>query len=1218
MKRRNKVILVGIVLIILVGITYFSLRERFERYISRVITQVMRNYGVNLNFTEVVFRYFDQSITFKGVGVSGSKEGIEFEGVAEELTLKFRRVISNFKDVLRRIEVKNAWIKLSLRGEKKERKMNMWFLNNIPISCQNVRFELFTNDGEYRFELVRWKHAPKRGKWHESAYVKVLKAFYRNKVLGGASLNISAIVSPRTSVIGSVTGETDYGIVKKLDFEWVNGEGLTLDTEFHKGLCLPDLISLCSESITFEFLMLKGVLKYAMKVFEGNFKFGKLRRKNVFLSRGEGRLEFDINQKVVFLRDVVVEDKDASAYVKGKVGKKEIDISMSFLNLPFEKVLYALGIRTRVFAVYSGNVTLKGSFESYRLKGSGDFKINSFAVCRNLYPMNCGDTLLYNRVASLTVDFKITDERVLFDRVYVRLPDGSLTAYGEINYSKYLDLTIKVNNFNISHVSPISKVPMGGYLTGDVYIRGPFQDIIVYYSGDVHSYSVYMASPGNGKANVYYRYEKLYYSFSNSVLEGKGLLEFDKGMRISHVSSFRNLTAQELSTIIGLPKHVTKEVTEIEGSWSGSFFIISDKDGKPLFSATLKSESGVDYLGEKFERFYAEGFYHNGVMEYGVFGDKGGKWWGYGGYKNHKLYLYTLGSGIRTDRFSYFANELSVSMMWSGTLNNNFLTYIVVEKDSGKVVGGVLDNNYHLIKINPSRGVLFWGRKGNLNSVYGCVEKFNVRDFVSELKNVSSNLNVCGYFKIPAYEPQMLSIYPSWIKIKDVVMEGGSGGDRVLFSYRDTWINLQKRGVNFEIEFNLPVDFLSGYLNVSFSEGKVKGKLEIPLDRHLTLDKIKGAINLIGISARLPFVYIENVSGIVNIEDGMLTMNLKQEFPAIKLAGVYDFQRGSTNGYLVAEKAEIKSRILRGSGNLSIRWFGTVKSITIDGKVRITEGFIPFKFVKKSAVSAFPSFPVFLENLNVSFDKLSVKGSGVALTLAGNLVLKGNLSNIDVDGEVGIKGKVSYMGKEFEIKSGRIIWYGEDSTPFVEILASTEVEKKVLRIGEASAIYTVYLDMKGTPPDLLIELYSSPPLTRENIFSLLFTGKTIEDIYATEVKSEGASAQLSDVGIGMILGEEFKNISRVSGLDVFSIYPRYSESLNRTTTYIRVGKNIRRELWMEYSRDLNFDEQEFLLIWKPSSHIIVRGGWDNTYTRYQISSPELGNLSFDLIFSNEF
>lgn len=1217
MRRRNRVLFFGFIFIAIIVIAYFLFKERFERYISRAVVRIARNYGVNVDFTDVKLRYIDQSITLKGVEISWTRGGVEFYGIIGDLTLKFRRIISNFKNILRAVEIRNAWIKLKLKGEEGRGKSDLNFLYNFPINAENVRFELFTEEGSFRFIFKNWKHLPKSGRWHEIIDVNVAKAIYRNREIGSADLTLSVSLSPWSSATGNLRGSTDYGEVRKLNFEWLRGKVITFDGEFKEVLC-PPLFSFCEGPLSFKSITLKGVWKYKENIFEGGFRFDGLKRGRFFVTEGGGMFRMNLSEKSAFLEGIKLVYEGSDLELDGSIGKNNLNISVGISKLQFEKLLYALGVDTRVFSLYSGRIGLQGSLKPLLIKGTGKLEAEGFKVCENLYPSRCGNVIIHNRRADVDLDFEIDAEKVLLKRARVHLPRGILVARGEINFNEYLDLTVSVDGFDVSEVSPIGGVPMKGYLKGDVYIRGPFEDIVVYYSGDVESYGIFTASLGDGRTTVYYRDKQMFYSFSNPTLEGMGLIEFNEKIRVSHVSSFRDITPAELGNIVNLQESVESEVSEIGGKVSGSFFIVSDEDGEFIFSGVLNSEGRLYYLNEPVDALHAEGYYHKGLMVYGISGMKGGKWWGYGEYRNGKVFQFGVGDDIITERFSSLAEEISVDVAWLGELNDSSLIYSVKEKGGAKSIFGTLESGYHIIRINPSRGAIFWGRKGKLNNVYGCAEKLNVQDFYTGLKFLSSNLNICGYFEVPGNKPPLFSIFPSWFKIKDVLLEGGNGSDKALFSSGDTWVDIRMKGSIFEIEFNVPAEMFSGYLDASFLDGRAFGKVDVPLRGDISLNDVKGKFKLDGVTARLPFIYLEKVSGNITIEDGIAKVYLEERFPLIKLEGVYNFKTGTTNGYIEAEKVETKLRGLKGSGSLSARWFGTRDRIVINGNAKITEGFIPFNLIKENLVSTSFSLPLFLENFSVSVEGMKIRGGGVDLLLEGILTLKGNVPRVDGSGEMNLKGKLSYLGKEFEIKDGKLIWYGNGAVPYIEILASTEAEKKVLRIGETASVYTIYLTVKGIPPDLNLDLYSSPPLTRENILSVLFTGKTIEDIYATEVKGKGASAQLSNVGIGMIMGEELRSISRASGLDLFSVYPRYSEHLNRTTTYLRVGKSIGRSLWMEYVRDLNFDEQEFLLIWKPSSRFLVRGGWDNTYTRYQLSSQEFGNLSFDLLFLNEF
>ncbi|HEY3667402.1 MAG TPA: translocation/assembly module TamB domain-containing protein, partial [Polyangiaceae bacterium] len=134
---------------------------------------------------------------------------------------------------------------------------------------------------------------------------------------------------------------------------------------------------------------------------------------------------------------------------------------------------------------------------------------------------------------------------------------------------------------------------------------------------------------------------------------------------------------------------------------------------------------------------------------------------------------------------------------------------------------------------------------------------------------------------------------------------------------------------------------------------------------------------------------------------------------------------------------------------------------------------------------------------------------GDPMTMTGQIDLKG--------------GKLDVSGKQFEIESGTITFSGEPSNPTIVATArwdSPDEEK-----------HRVYADFTGTAAKGKITLRSEPPLTQDQILSLLLTGSPDGSLGGSSGGGSNAATAVGAVGGSATQGLN-KVLSGISNLDV--------------------------------------------------------------------------------------
>jgi len=278
-----------------------------------------------------------------------------------------------------------------------------------------------------------------------------------------------------------------------------------------------------------------------------------------------------------------------------------------------------------------------------------------------------------------------------------------------------------------------------------------------------------------------------------------------------------------------------------------------------------------------------------------------------------------------------------------------------------------------------------------------------------------------------------------------------------------------------------------------------------------------------------------------NVGSGIFTLDgrIKSSLPY----PFVDLQYNLTQSRIaLLEKSNI---VISGAGGIS----GSDLPYTVTSKIDIHGSQInddPSAFKESFGQKSYSSFLPIQNSKNwsdivldvdvMTSDAIHILNKNMDMFLLGNISVKGDFKKPRVDGTFDItpdKSKIIFKGNDFKVNHGRIKYSNLDDSQ-KPLNASLECESK---IGD----YQVVMNMDGSVDNIDISLRSNPPLSREDVFSLLTLGFT-SDI---SEKMQGVDREsATSVGVGSFLVDQLEinqDLNSALGLK-FSVQSTVEES----------------------------------------------------------------------------
>lgn len=231
----------------------------------------------------------------------------------------------------------------------------------------------------------------------------------------------------------------------------------------------------------------------------------------------------------------------------------------------------------------------------------------------------------------------------------------------------------------------------------------------------------------------------------------------------------------------------------------------------------------------------------------------------------------------------------------------------------------------------------------------------------------------------------------------------------------------------------------------------------------------------------------------------------------------------------------------------------------------------------------------------------------------GTVRIKNNLADAVVKGEfkvVGdtnrviilgsfdvLEGTVEYQGNRYEIKRATVEFQDpRRNNPRLDCRAET-----------TKGNITVIVSVTGPLDKYELDLSSDPPLSKNDIVSLLSLGVTSKALAGSEGTVSAAAA--SSIVLGPYKGSVEEGIRGIAGLDKFAIEPSFSASSQTFEPRFIVGKSFGEKFSVSVSTSVGTTaESNAIAEYKLLENVFLQGDWESATTTRE------GDLGADIKF----
>lgn len=329
----------------------------------------------------------------------------------------------------------------------------------------------------------------------------------------------------------------------------------------------------------------------------------------------------------------------------------------------------------------------------------------------------------------------------------------------------------------------------------------------------------------------------------------------------------------------------------------------------------------------------------------------------------------------------------------------------------------------------------------------------------------------------------------------------------------------------------------------------------------------KGRIRLSGDQLTIESFTAEANDGSLDISGGMKLVELrpsdwKFDIRAVNSEIFYDEFTATVNGTLTLTGTPEKQTL---SGTIQVPLGEYETRIDLDNLLGGGNANLAFGDFSAGGGGAQKSFmpPISLDIQVQARDSLLLRGEQINAVGSANFDVGGTLSDPDVEGRIETEsGSVRFRGQRYEITRGFLDLPAGSAEPELNLVAESDISG-----------YHVYLDMSGRTDAIQLKLRAEPQLTRDEIISLITTGRTETGTIGSQgLPTAGVGAAASLLSSGFIS----KPTEQLLGLSRFQIDPVLRANANPAAR-LTVGQQLSRNFYLSYSTNLATEQDQTAL-----------------------------------------
>jgi translocation and assembly module TamB len=261
-----------------------------------------------------------------------------------------------------------------------------------------------------------------------------------------------------------------------------------------------------------------------------------------------------------------------------------------------------------------------------------------------------------------------------------------------------------------------------------------------------------------------------------------------------------------------------------------------------------------------------------------------------------------------------------------------------------------------------------------------------------------------------------------------------------------------------------------------------------------------------------------------------------------------------------------------------VRVQGTLENLLVSGALQITKfsigNDIDLSSFSSNGISPPPDPTAFGNHVRLdvhvtSAQQLDINNSYAKLAGDVDLFVRGTAEDPSVLGHISItEGDATFAGTHYVLQHGDIYFTNPVKIePTIDLEASAHVED-----------YDVIIGLHGTADKLEPTFRSEPPLSEQDIFSLLALGRTQEEqaIYSEQQSQAGVNSTADSILGGALNATISSRINKLFGGGSVKIDPSYVSGSGNSTARITVQQQISKNGTVMYATNVNSTAEQLI------------------------------------------